>query len=490
MDNGEVQFSVVGEAPEAITRRNNMCEESVCREVTINLPLENIKYCPVCELVHKSIGFLNLKDLKTHLNEQHGEVKTKWQCRSCKKCFPGAHNCVCYIPKCKGVQETMEKNFICEECSESFATKRGLSIHELHRHPQTRNDKRAEECAPRTRARGRKNYLWTNEEINKLIELNERFKNERYPNVKIQEFFPSKTIKQKSNKRKDLRTAERQTVRGNQNINISTASIENYSPRYTGPLEEVLMETNEPEATQNEYEEQEETWHNVMLREAQNVTLPENNDFHECIKELDLALQDIITNQNLELNKKIDKWINDTLNPKLLNIGSKEHCNGNSNEPDSRAKRNGSKKNKRNHNARARYGFARCQELFTKCPRKLAEIAISGDFSAVEMHKELPTATEIRQLYNELWGKNGPASRNNEAWEAPVPDIEACPPFTVQEIEKRINKIKNGTAGGLDQITKVHLKKNGAAEVVTKLFNILMLLNHYPEPWKEQWTLG
>lgn len=41
--------------------------------------------------------------------------------------------------------------------------------------------------------------------IERLHELNERYREEKYPNVKIKEHFPDKTLKQISEKRRTLR---------------------------------------------------------------------------------------------------------------------------------------------------------------------------------------------------------------------------------------------------------------------------------------------
>ena len=50
---------------------------------------------------------------------------------------------VSHLPKCKGPKEAKGvAKFKCDFCEESFLTQRGLSMHELHRHPAIRNLKR------------------------------------------------------------------------------------------------------------------------------------------------------------------------------------------------------------------------------------------------------------------------------------------------------------------------------------------------------------
>ena len=173
---------------------------------TIEIPLiRNITPCPICDRRRHNMGFLNAKDLNKHIKEMHAGEHIAWKCKVCRKEFPGLHNVLCHIQKCKGVENRIMKEFRCNECGDTFDTARGLSIHEMHRHPAIRNAKRRNEREREQGIPGRKNTIWTDEEIDRLSELNERYQNEKYPNVRIKEHFPNKTLKQISDKRRTLR---------------------------------------------------------------------------------------------------------------------------------------------------------------------------------------------------------------------------------------------------------------------------------------------
>lgn len=64
----------------------------------------------------------------------------------------------------------------CEACGERLATKRGLSTHELHRHPEVRKDKRKAVGANQGENRpGKRASAWSKEETDLLVRLNERY---------------------------------------------------------------------------------------------------------------------------------------------------------------------------------------------------------------------------------------------------------------------------------------------------------------------------
>jgi hypothetical protein len=81
----------------------------------------------------------------------------------------------------------------------SFGSQRGLSAHERHAHPALRNAKRREA--------GPLSENWTVEEVTSLKELEETYKNHRFPNVEISKILTSKTIDQIKYKRRKLKLA-------------------------------------------------------------------------------------------------------------------------------------------------------------------------------------------------------------------------------------------------------------------------------------------
>ncbi|KMQ92430.1 r2 protein [Lasius niger] len=117
--------------------------------------------------------------------------------------LPKLHGVRCHYPKCKQIIPA-KKEFQCAACAESFDTALGLSMHERHKHAEIRNRKRKEQAErPRQKA-GRNLSVWTEEEVALLVRLNKRFKNDKYPNVRIKEHLPQKTLKQISDKRRTL----------------------------------------------------------------------------------------------------------------------------------------------------------------------------------------------------------------------------------------------------------------------------------------------
>ena len=81
------------------------------------------------------------------------------------------------------------------------SSERGLSMHEMHRHPATRNLKRAQNTSRRNTRSVSRASVWSKEETELLIKLNERYKHFKQPNVALQEYFPDKTLKQINDKR-------------------------------------------------------------------------------------------------------------------------------------------------------------------------------------------------------------------------------------------------------------------------------------------------
>jgi hypothetical protein len=83
-------------------------------------------------------------------------------------------------------------------CSMSFGTQRGLSIHERHAHPAIINEKRRG-ADPQIAKR------WTVEEVILLKDLEEIYKDYRYPNIEINKICHCKEIEQIKNKRRKLK---------------------------------------------------------------------------------------------------------------------------------------------------------------------------------------------------------------------------------------------------------------------------------------------
>jgi hypothetical protein len=142
------------------------------------------------------------------------------------------------------------------------------------------------------------------------------------------------------------------------------------------------------------------------------------------------------------------------------------------NAKESKKVKSGSKKAVSNR--KKRFIYARCQELFKECPRKLADIIINNDISLLDPIKQPLRAEEIEKFYKKLWGA---ADTPNPI--IPESDTEWCqireifPPITDEEIEDRITKLRNKTAADPDGFQKKHLQISGLPVVLAKIFNIL-----------------
>lgn len=72
----------------------------------------------------------------------------------------------------------------------------------------------------------------------------------------------------------------------------------------------------------------------------------------------------------------------------------------NDNKYNDNNKRNNNNNNKRrikNHNQRKKFGYARCQELFHKCPKKLAEYTIKSEFFFYACSSRTPSCRESKR---------------------------------------------------------------------------------------------
>jgi hypothetical protein len=165
---------------------------------SITVPLVGDRVaCPVCEEKGINLFFMSLSDLNRHLDLHHTDTEIKWSCL-CGKSFPKLHGAQCHIPRCAGTDQRTEGRYKCEACPMSFWTQRGLSTHERHAHPALRNQKRRGTDTPN-------NKHWTEVELSLLRELNEKFKDHKYPNKEISKVLTNKTIDQIKYQRKKLR---------------------------------------------------------------------------------------------------------------------------------------------------------------------------------------------------------------------------------------------------------------------------------------------
>ena len=135
---------------------------------------------------------------------------------------------------------------------------------------------------------------------------------------------------------------------------------------------------------------------------------------------------------------------------------------------------------KPNHTTRKRTNYARCQELFSNCPKRLADAAVSGVCDFMEFKQQRLPTEEVRGLYEGIWGTKTPMTYKCETL-LPM-GLLSLKPVTPEEVSSRIKKISAGSAAGLHLIKKAHLMKKDLSIILPRLYNIPLLMGHYPKP--------
>ncbi|KAG9427806.1 hypothetical protein HZU67_10531 [Apis mellifera carnica] len=144
---------------------------------------------------------------------------------------------------------------------------------------------------------------------------------------------------------------------------------------------------------------------------------------------------------------------------------------------------------KTTHSNRKKFLYAKHQELYKKSPRRLLELALSGESDSGRQVVNLPEADSMGPLYKSLWGQIGPENpHRNQPMCNNVDISEIWTPIALESLVEKFKKIKSDTAAGADQIKKFHLRKKGALHVFAKLCNLLMLHQIYPAQWKTNRT--
>jgi len=129
-------------------------------------------------------AFPDVKKLESHYRGTHLDCVVKFNCSKCGRNFVANGILIHYRKWCKGrpIRVDPDRNpHQCSECDYSAASKRGLSQHERHRHPELRNLKRiaqrGEDARRKRTARklirppGRGGKLWSAEEDDILERL-------------------------------------------------------------------------------------------------------------------------------------------------------------------------------------------------------------------------------------------------------------------------------------------------------------------------------
>lgn len=460
--------------------------------ISILVPLgEGVTACPLCSEKNLALSFLSVGDLALHLAVHHILSTISWKCKQCERCFDRLHGWRCHFPKCRGLEDSSQHAFKCEACAESFDSLIGLSMHERHRHPSLRNRKRMAQAEKPKKPPGRKANLWTQQEIELLKELEKQHCKLRFPNVEIQKSFPGKTIDQVRHKRHDLSRMKASVSNdndSNEDMAESASNTENVPDGLEEQLAEGASETDpmEMEPMQNDGAVEwfaevskavEDGSNATMQRDMQCLNEELTNIWNECI-------------QHVEVNARINQFITSSLVPFLVQKSkenadrneTKNVCVQNRNNMENRSK----KKKLRNRTAKRKYEYARSQEMYKHCPKKLAAMVLKGDFSMITPPQPPPSSQDVEQLYRSLWEIEGPPgvenSGSSQITQAKLSDV--LPPFTVLEVEERIKKTRSKSAAGPDGIRKMHLCQQGIGVILSRLYNILLCTSCYPDCWK------
>ena len=137
---------------------------------------------------------------------------------------------------------------------------------------------------------------------------------------------------------------------------------------------------------------------------------------------------------------------------------------------------------------RKRIAFAKCQELYKKCPSKIAEVLLSGDLGELSWDPPVnkPKAEKFVELYGALWGTCGKYSGTEvEA------DTSSGVPFgvTPKDVKTRLKKIKKNSAKGPDGVGKADIiGVTGHANILAKFYNVILISGLYPDDWRRNRT--
>ena len=436
----------------------------------ITVPLVgNRVTCPVCEKREINLFFLNLSDLDRHLTQHHPNAPIYWSCINCAKCFPKLHGARCHIPKCGGASsQARTGEFQCEACPMSFGSRRGLSTHERHAHPAVRNIKRRGADPPEENTKS-----WKVESVARLKGLWEIFKNHKYPNKEISKFLTTKTVDHIKYQRKKLNLIGEESPQ--EATSLATEGgcdlVSSGNASFGSP---VGRNENEEELTQE--------WR-LLLKDEINKPTEVPPILKEVYNRL-ISIRDEYQDDRESLTKRLDHFIRTALYELINKL--------NENQTDlTKSKRQRAAKNQRknNRNSRKRFSYARCQELFHECPRRLADAVVNNDRAYHEPARQPPGSEEVRGLYEKLWGQVGSTYVPVPVTRVPKLSLsEIFPPITAEDVGERIGKIRKKAAAGPDSLQRDHLTIPGLPTIMAKIYNILVYCSYFPSAWKENRT--
>jgi hypothetical protein len=225
-----------------------------------------------------------------------------------------------------------------------------------------------------------------------LRELKERFKGYGYPNVEISKFLTTKSIDQITYQRRKLKLAGEGT--SSQEADQETeGGCDLVDPGNAYWIEPVISEDNESTTA----------W-KLSLKDA--ILTPTDvppvlRKLYDRLEEIFNLNQGIVEALGNEIDKFIDKHLYGVI--KRINNIADEKDNKIQNKSQNTWRRN-------NRNSRKRFSYARCQDVFKECPKRLADVVINDDRAYLEPARQPPAAVDIKRHYEDLWGHVGPSS--------------------------------------------------------------------------------
>jgi hypothetical protein len=137
---------------------------------------------------------------------------------------------------------------------------------------------------------------------------------------------------------------------------------------------------------------------------------------------------------------------------------------------------------------RKRIAYAKCHELYKKCPSKLAEVLLNGNMGELSWDPPAtnPFATEFTRLYQKLWGSSG--SYNGPTVEV-VTSAGILFRIFPKDVSARLRKVKKGSAAGPDGVSKTDIMRiTGHANLLAKWFSVILISDFYPDEWRRNRT--
>jgi hypothetical protein len=420
----------------------------------------------------------------------------------CNKLYQTKHGVQCHLPKCTGPpKEPQEGNYACEHCSRRFNSQRGLSQHERHEHPTVRNEAR-EATAIATKGRPKPKgfgLVWSREEIELMLELEDRLQGMRFIAKEMTKFLPSKNNKQIRDKRSE-------TTYRNQ-LKEFRAQKQAQTQEGGTPDEDVENSSSTLQERQRlDYDGETREGFNEQLRLPERVVL----DYSTSITREEKEWQDNIIQAigQMKMSNNLGKLTMNTIHSiqhMILEVKNNEgripisyldhiyeivieHITRNRNRKiEHKRSKNRPQRRKERQRSYRRYVYAKTRDLFKANPGELARY-VRENIIWYEPEQTQLAENDIKDHYNRLWGirkdiqQPFTAEMEKGGHKTELQDILQM--ITIKDINERLRRTKGDTATGPDGITKKDLQQKGISEILALLFTLITIGGEQPSSWK------